>query len=285
MKRLFSPFACGLLSVVGFQLSAQPSAEPPKVLRIFREDIKEGRGGAHEKSESNFMHAAERLNYPAHILGMTTITGPSQVWFLEGNDSFEAIQKTMPMFENSELSGLDALDGELRSGSRSWIAVYRPDLSYHAKEAMEALPKARFFNIAILRVRPGHDADLSEIGRMAVAADEKSGSDQPILTYQLASGGINGTYFLFEPTTSLKGMDGEAERARAMFQSMGDSASKRFLKSVADTLISDEDLLFAINPRMSYVSKEFAAVDPDFWTPKAPDPKPTVKARAKPAGK
>ena len=29
-----------------------------------------------------------------------------------------------------------------------------------------------------------------------------------------------------------------------------------------------ESLLFAIDPKMSYVSKEFAAGDPEFWTPK-----------------
>jgi hypothetical protein len=285
MKRLFPSLACGLLTATVFQLSAQPSIEPPKVLRIFREDIKEGRSGAHEQSESNFMRAAEKLNYPANILGMTALTGPSQAWFLEGNDSFEAIAKTLPMFESTELSGLDALDGEYRVSSRSWIAVYRPDLSYRSKELMEGLPKARFFNVAILRVRPGHDADLTELGRMAVAADEKSGSDQPLVTYQLVSGGPSGTYLLLAPSPSLKALDGAAERSRAMFQSMGDSGSKRFLKTVSDTILSDEGLLFAINPKMSYVSKEFAAVDPNFWTPKPAEAKPPAKARAKTAAK
>ena len=30
----------------------------------------------------------------------------------------------------------------------------------------------------------------------------------------------------------------------------------------------EEATLLTINPKMSYVSKEFAAGDPDFWTPK-----------------
>jgi hypothetical protein len=35
---------------------------------------------------------------------------------------------------------------------------------------------------------------------------------------------------------------------------------------------SSESLLFAFNPRMSYVSKDFAAGDPDFWIPKLKPP-------------
>jgi hypothetical protein len=36
-----------------------------------------------------------------------------------------------------------------------------------------------------------------------------------------------------------------------------------------------ESFLFTLNPRMSYVSKEFAAGDPEFWIPKPP-PKPAT---------
>ena len=33
-------------------------------------------------------------------------------------------------------------------------------------------------------------------------------------------------------------------------------------------MVNEESTLLTINPKMSYVSKEFAAGDPDFWTPK-----------------
>ena len=35
---------------------------------------------------------------------------------------------------------------------------------------------------------------------------------------------------------------------------------------------ASESFLFTLNPRMSYVSKEFAAVDSEFWIPKPPKP-------------
>jgi hypothetical protein len=44
--------------------------------------------------------------------------------------------------------------------------------------------------------------------------------------------------------------------------------SRTFLKSAGEIIAGEEAILFGINPKMSYVSKEFAAGDPEFWTPK-----------------
>jgi hypothetical protein len=81
-------------------------------------------------------------------------------------------------------------------------------------------------------------------------------------------------------------LDTEPERSRAMVQAMGDSGSARFFKAVRDNIVSDESLLFVINPKMSYVSKDVAAADPDFWNAKPAETKPPAhKTAAKPAPK
>jgi hypothetical protein len=74
-KTLGVSFVCSLLGA-GFELAAQELTTPPPVLRIFREDVKEGKGIAHERSESNFMQAAAKAKYPAHSLRTTAETGP-----------------------------------------------------------------------------------------------------------------------------------------------------------------------------------------------------------------
>jgi len=268
MTKTLSVFFVGSLLGAGFALSAQELKAPPPVLRIFREDIKEGKGVAHERSESSFMQAAAKAKYPAHVLGTTAETGPSQAWFFEDHSSFASIGETDAAFEKSELGILDAADGELRSNSRSLIAVYRPDLSYRAKELVEKLPKARYVNMIMMRVRLGHDQGFAELGKTMIAAAEKSGDDQPVATYQIVSGAPVGTYMLLEPTDSLKTLDTAAQRSRALYQAMGDSGRQQVEKSVAETMINEESTLLTINPKMSYVSKEFAAGDPDFWMPK-----------------
>jgi hypothetical protein len=120
----------------------------------------------------------------------------------------------------------------------------------------------------MLHIRYGHDPDLAQLARLLIDGDEKSGSDQPVLTYQVISGGPSGTYLLFSPMDSLARMDTAPARMAAARQAMGDHKQKLFDALAPEVVQSSENLLFSFNPRMSYVSKEFAAVDPEFWNPK-----------------
>jgi hypothetical protein len=68
---------------------------------------------------------------------------------------------------------------------------------------------------------------------------------------------------------------------------MGEENAATMLKTSAAVTASSESFLFALNPRMSYVSKEFAAVDGDFWIlkpPPKPAPAPGLTAPAPPPG-
>lgn len=286
MNRTLSSLLGTGLMCAAFTLSAQPS-DPPKVLHIFREDIKEGRGGAHEKSEFKFAQMLAKNKYPNYSLAMTTVTGTSQAWFLEAHESFDSIGNAAAFMEKEtvkpEFDLLDSQDAEYRSSSRSWIAIYHPEMSYHGKELVETLPKARFFNVITFRVRQDHDQEFVELAKTAVAALDKAGSDQPVATYQIVSGAPNGTYLLFEPTASMKSLDQGPARSAAFYRAMGDSAMKKFMKSAGETIATEESVLFGINPKMSYVSKELAAGDPEFWTPKPA--KPAAKPAAKAADK
>ena len=155
----------GLLVATASLLIAQDAPQPPKVLAIFREDIKEGKGAAHEQSESRFMRAAAAAKFPANILGMNAITGTAQVWFLEAYDSFESIGKSRAAMEKPELESIDASDAEFRTSSRSWIAVYRPEMSFHGRQLMQTLPKMRYFNVITMRAPPDHEQDFAEPGQ------------------------------------------------------------------------------------------------------------------------
>jgi hypothetical protein len=287
--KIFSFAAAGMLCASAFQLCAQTPADPPAVLRIIREDIKEGKEAAHRNNENTFMLEAALAKYPAHVLGMTSITGAGQAWFLEGHESFEAVEKTLSAFGNSDakFAQIDELDAEYRTSSRSWLAAYRPDMSYRPEDWMQNLPKARFFNIAIIHVQSGHDQDFAEVSRLTVDAARKALDDQPWVMYEVVSGLPSGTYLVFQPSVSLKSLDVRDQRSRTILQAMGDTAAKHFTKTIGDAVASQESLLFSLEPRMSYVSREFAAADPDFWNPKtepAARPKAHGKAAAKASG-
>jgi hypothetical protein len=55
----------------------------------------------------------------------------------------------------------------------------------------------------------------------------------------------------------------------------------KYNKLQAETIMSSEFTLFAINPKMSNPPKEFIAADPGFWAPK-PAAKPAAKPTSTP---
>jgi hypothetical protein len=265
--------SAGLL-LSGASLIQAQSQEPARILRIFREDIKSGKGAAHEKVEAAYAHTFAKSGYPAYV-ALDGMTGTSQAWFLERYDSYEAMEKAIHLSQTepmkTTLGQLDAQDGELRSGERGMIATYQKDLSYTPVPPLG--PKARFYTINTVRIRPGHAADYAEMRKMANAAFAKADSKQRRVVYSVASGAPAGTYLILSATDSLKTMD--AQPGMTMREAYGTDYD-RYVKLQSDIVISSESTLFSINPKMSNPSKDFIAADPEFWAPK---PRP---ATAKP---
>lgn len=259
---------------------AQQPEGPPAVLRIFREDIKEGKAGAHEKTEAAFMQAAAKAKYPVRVVGLTAMTGTTQALFLEGHGTFASIADAQAVLDTPEFGKLDAADAELRSSSRSMIATYRPDLSYAVDKIN--LPKVRYFNVETIRAKLDQAQKFVELARLVVAGAQKSGDTQPVATYQIVSGAPSGTYVLLEPMESLKSMDEGPERDRAMVQAIRNGPQT--MRELSETIANQESLLFAVAPAMSLPDKEWIAASPEFWTPK-PAPAATKAATEKSAAK
>jgi hypothetical protein len=78
------------------------------------------------------------------------------------------------------------------------------------------------------------------LAKAAVAESQKVGNDQPMGLYEVVYGAPNGMFLVFEPFESMKSLD---------------DTPKRFTKRGGETLASEESILFAINPKMSYVAQ------------------------------
>jgi hypothetical protein len=255
------------------------SPEPPRMFRIFREEIKQGKNAAHEKTELAFVRAFSRANYPNYI-AMETISGPSEAWFLERYDSYAALENAIKLAQSEPLKAAveqaDAQDGELRSNSRSLICVYQKELSY--LPGPSNLPKVRFVSANVVRIRPGHRADFAEMRKLINAAFDNAGSKQRRVVYSVVSGAPSMTFIILSGMESLAAMD--AAPAMSMPDAFGKENLERYSKLTAETLVSSESLLLAVNPRMSHPPKEYVTADPDFWAPKVK----AVTAKAANAG-
>ncbi len=280
MKRRVSQLIAASLAFAGASVVLAQSPEPTNLIRIIREDIKPGRGGAHEKTEMAYVRAFSKSKYP-NYLALASVSGPSQVWFLERYDSWAAMGEAFQIAETeplkSTLDQLDVQDGEQRTGERNLIATYQKDLSYLPTPSN--LLKVRFITVNTVRIRPGHGEDFAEMRKLLNAAFTKSDNKQRRVVYQVSSGAPAGTYLILSGMESLKAMD-PAPGAMGMAAAFGADSLARYQKLQSEVIISAESALFAVNPKMSYPAKEFITADPNFWTPK---PKQAAAAPAKTA--
>jgi hypothetical protein len=267
---------------------------PPKVLYVVREDIKPGMMPAHNKHSASFATIFGKLQTPNHRIALVPVAGSeNEVVYLTGADTFaelegmlQATDKKMGAATGATKSELARLEGEapqLHAAMRDMLAVYRPELSFNPGVI---LPQMRYFTITTVRLRPGKDSAYAEyIQKMMNVAREKAKVDTVHLAvFQVISGTAGGTYLIFRPMKSLGEMDDPAGmRVRA---AMSDDMRKDVDKTVSDAVMSSDTSTYWLTPEMSYVEKEFAAVDPAFWNPKpepvAAKPKPR-KRTAKPA--
>ncbi len=257
--------------------AAAQTPGPPQVLRIIRQTLKPGTLTEHEKLAATAARALARTKYPANFLALSSMTGEPETWIVESHDSFASVEAAATFVENTPavkwwLGQYEAQSGASITQIRRLLAIYRPDLSYRGDQFAQDLPKMRYVSVVMVRLLPARDLDFAEAVRLVKGAYEKSGSDQPLVVYQLVSGAPGPSYLFFSPMVSLKTMDDSPARGKAMREALGEEASAKTLKTSAEVTAASESFLFALNPRLSYVSKDFTAVDPDFWTPKPPKP-------------
>ena len=249
------------------QATAPP---PPRVLRIYREDVKPGMAAAHARLEAGWPRAFAKAGYTSHYVGMTSISGPNEAWFVEPHQSYAALEKSIVDIEknpvlSAELDKLSADDSAYISNGRSLIAVYNEELS---RPSPDPFPLNRYVSVTTYRVRPGKAPDFTEFRRLIKSVNEKEKTSTYFLVYQVVSGAPSGTYLLLRGLKSLKELDPDPNQ-RTFAQLLGSDNQKKLNELSSNFMMSSEAILFQLSPKMSYPPKEFLAVDAPFWAPKA----------------
>jgi len=222
-------------------------AQPPNLIRLLRQGQVQPYIAGHA---------------PVSVLGMTAITGPAENWLMEMHDSFANLDSVDKVLRGVGLQTQDpAAFPDLLAQSRSLVASYRPDMSHRADEGVQMFPKMRYMDLVIIRIRVGTEADLAKILKLRSLSLDSINEDRPEIVYQVVSGAPTGTYLVLAPMTSLSTLD--AGRASTTVYAEGAADAAR--KMAADTELVQEHVWLRIQPKLSYVSDEFASQDPVFW--------------------
>jgi hypothetical protein len=287
-KTLTGGLALLLLSAAFPAVAQDKGATPaPKLIQIFRETVKPGRGAAHEKVEVGWPKAYRASKSSAHYLAMTSLTGPTEAWFVSGYPSYEAWEKQTKAEEgdaslNTELGRLAAADGELLETVRSVTARFREDISL--RPAIN-IGDYRYMTVATVRVKPGMVDKFIEMRKIIKAAHEKAGMKDYYSVFAVQSGMAMPTYLIFIPMKSLKEADeaGPLHESAAYKEALGgEEGEKKLSELAAASINSTESAMFAFNPKMSVPPPEYSMGESaSYWNPKpamaaAPKAKTTV---------
>jgi hypothetical protein len=265
-----SPVLFGLSLVAAGSLAAAAQdasapATPPKVIQIAREFIKPGRAGmAHDKTEAAFVARALFITrYPSFA-----------AWEADN----KIIDKSPSL--SAEIDHDLMADGDLLQDFDQAVATYDEKLSFHPHADIS---HARYYEVSVFRVKPGHRKEWHELTKMVQDANEKGGTSAHWATYEVAYGAEDGTYIILSADKSMADIDqGFAESAKFAEALGGEEGMNKLDKLYGETVESSRSELFSINPKQSYADEAWIKSDPDFWKPKATETA-AAKAAAKPA--
>lgn len=272
-----------LLGAIVLVVAAAPARAqgpgPAKVIRIVREEIKPGRGAAHARAEEAYVRAGVASKLPVYWVGMSTITGPTEAWFLSSYESHEAIEKENDAFNpavGKMLEAADEGDAQFRTGTRVYHAELNADLSYRMRPSLQDM---RYITVAIVRVKPGYQREFIEFRKALTAAHVKANVDEHWAFYEVTSGAPSGTFLIFFGSSTMKDEDTDAH-TQAYNDAVGDEGRAKAEAFARNGIQWTDTMTLEISPQMSHVPAAWIAARPNFW--KLPSMKAAAAAPAKP---
>lgn len=273
MKRMLARVPLTLFAILSAaplqaQVTGASPPPPPPILYIQRELIKPGKSVAHNEWESGWPAAFSRANHPTGFIGMNAVTGVNEAWFLIGFPSFDAMEKDQARIEaNAPLAAenrrLTAGESEFVENTRGIVAAYVPEVSYRPNVD---IPKMRYFEVLTFVTRSGRDADFLKTVGIVRDGFAKANIDQPFAVYRAVSGtAAASTFYIFLPMRSLSSLDKGPSNWEAMIRAVGPEQMATFAKLSSEVVVTEQNQIFAFNPKMSYLTKEMKASDPAFW--------------------
>jgi hypothetical protein len=258
-------------------LRAQDQTSPiPKVLLIDREIVKFGQDGGHAKNEAAFAKAVAAVKTPDHYLAATTMSGPSEAWFLIGYDSYAEWQKASEYDNQPKVQALTGplfeKDADYVSDGNQVVATYNEKWSY--KPGMN-IAEMRYFEVETIRRRPGHDKEWEELGALFQATAAKINLDEHDIVFEARYGAPDGTVYIFVPRKSLADLDTALGAGKAFNDALGPDGQKKWAELEEAAIASDSTTLVRFSAEMSYPPEDWVKSDPGFWKPKpvaAPKP-------------
>jgi hypothetical protein len=269
------PLSCGLmfaLALICLPLASAQNGLPatqPKHLTIIREQVKVGRSADHARNEAGWPAALEKAKNPDYYLALTSMTGPTEAWYLIPSESYTAEAASMkrdakdPVL-SAEVDRLTLKDADYINGSTTVQLMARPDLSLGK---FPNVSKIRFYEISLFYARPGQEEKLETLMKTYAVVRKRVAPESSYRVYTVVAGMLDSTYLVISSVEDYAEFDRLMAEGEKVFSSTTPEEKAQFDKW-GECVLKSENNRFRVDPVQSYVSKEVRASDPDFWMTK-----------------
>jgi len=242
-----------------------PTSQPTHLM-IIREHLKPGMGAVHARNEAGWPAAFERAGIKTYYLGISSMTGSPEAWFIVPYASYAAEAADMKTVAkdpvlSAELDRLALADGQFLTGIDTIQTVGRPDLSLGK---FPEVGKIRFFEIMFFSVRQGHEAEMDEVMKAYAGVRKRVSPDAGYRVYTVVAGMPDPTYVVFQSVSDYAEFDRTTAEHAKVFEAATPEEHEIFAKwgnAVSKSVVNK----FSVDPKMSYVAQEVRDSDPEFW--------------------
>ena len=237
----------------------------PSILGITQEAVVPGKMTTVVKNHAIAAATLRAINHSRIALGMISVSGPEEVWTFNFYNALADIESDRQAVEESPATktAIDRLD-ESESGSLTrrnvQTATFLKDLSYQPEFDWS---QARFLDVIVVHVRPGHHPEYLELRRMSLAGHLKGELDGPLHVFKVNTGVTGLAWMIVRPLRSLRQHD--ELRAKGFGEILTPQEDAKMVELRAVSMESAEERFFRIDPQISRVPETWSRRNPEFW--------------------
>lgn len=153
------------LGLIGLVMQGSAQVQPPQILQIYRDHVKPEHEAVYREIEEEAARICAALGCPHPYLGIESLSGPKEVWYLNGYGSSAEVKQVANDYQKNAalMSALTTRVTKPKAGLAleplDVFAHYRPDLS---RGAPWSVGRGRFLVITVTNGNPRMDGTAFE---------------------------------------------------------------------------------------------------------------------------
>lgn len=269
------------------QDSKPQTSGPPKFLNMIHQELKPGRIWEYDELESSIARIYAREGIPVYWIELESIAGPSEVLYLNLFDSAEDFAKSekaqsAALAAHPELAQTqDRLLQENTTSGTTVLGVRRDDMGYRANTI--DFSQMRALRLSTIFAHAGYERAFMETEWALAETSQKANARTAWAVYEVIGGLPEPAYVIVTPMQALSEIDDVLEASQSLKKGEGNAAEQHLQELARIAYGTTDTRLFLVGAKMSHVTKEVAASDPDFWSPAAIVPASSAAGRAEKA--